>query len=274
MDNALAIISRSDAGKLRPINEDAVYVSPRLGLAILADGMGGYNAGEVASGMATSLLGAALEKRWQGGAPADAQAVRDAIAECIVASNEAIHAAAQSHSQYAGMGTTLVLAMFCGGWVTVAHVGDSRLYRLRGRQLTLLTRDHSLLQEQLDRGLISREEAGRAQHKNLVTRAVGIDLEVEADIASLDAQTGDLYLLCSDGLNDMLSDEEIAKLLLAHRRDLPAAADALVRAANDAGGRDNVSLILAQTGTAAVPVGGWLRRLLDCFGWRRKRCGN
>ena len=268
MDAMLEMVSRSDPGKLRPLNEDAVHIDPRLGFAVLADGMGGYNAGEVASGMATTLLAGALEKRWQAMPPAG-DAARGVIAACIAEANNAIHAAAQNHPHYAGMGTTLVLAMFATDAVIVAHVGDSRLYRLRGRDFSLLTHDHSLLQEQLDRGLISAADARRSQHKNLVTRAIGIDPEVEAEVATLDFRAGDIYLLCSDGLNDMLPDADIAAALKAHGGDLQAAADALVRAAIDAGGRDNVSLILVRGKDRTAPGGGWLRRLLGFLGWGR-----
>ena len=261
MDAGWEMVSRSDIGKLRAHNEDAVYVNALLGLAILADGMGGYNAGEVASGMATTLLGGDLEESLtaRGVDSYDAYIV---LQQGITRVNAAVYAAAQSQPQFAGMGTTLVMAVFQEDTVTVAHVGDSRLYRLRGRDLTLMTRDHSLLQEQLDAGKLSAAEARHAQHKNLVTRALGVDPDVEPSIQTHVAQAGDLYLLCSDGLNDMVEDEDIAEVLRARGSDLNVAATALVQRAIDAGGRDNVSLILVRGPGAAVPQ-PWWRRLLD-----------
>ena len=269
MANALEMVSRSDTGRLRSHNEDAVHIDPPRGLAILADGMGGYNAGEVASKMATDLIGCVLERTWaapgqEGGGEAAA-----AAADSIAQANNAVYQAAQSQSQYAGMGTTLVMTLFHGDAMTVAHVGDSRLYRLRAGKLALLTRDHSLLQEQLDRGLVRAEDAHSAQNRNLVTRALGIDPDVLPDINSHELQAGDIYLLCSDGLNDMLEDADIAQTLREQAQNLARAATALVQKANDSGGRDNVSVILVRVaGGIAAP--SWFARLLSWLGRRLK----
>lgn len=266
MDKVLEMVSRSDIGRLRTHNEDAVRINPALGLAILADGMGGYNAGEVASGMVAELLGAALEQRWSSQGGERREEARTAAIDSIAHANQAVYAAAQSQPQYAGMGTTLVMALFHGEALTVAHVGDSRLYRLRGGELSLLTRDHSLLQEQLDLGIVRAEDARRAQHRNLVTRALGVDPQVEPDVASHETRPGDIYLLCSDGLNDMVEDAEIAAILRARGADIDAAATALVERANDGGGRDNVSVILVR-----LPAGAaWWRR---AAAWWRGVCG-
>ncbi|MDR2614240.1 MAG: Stp1/IreP family PP2C-type Ser/Thr phosphatase [Candidatus Accumulibacter sp.] len=249
MSEALEIVARTDPGKVRGHNEDAVFIDPARGLAILADGMGGYNAGEVASGIATSFLASALETSFfdpvdgvseAGGRPS----ASDSFAESIRQANLAIYNAACSEPVYAGMGTTLVMALFFDNRITVAHIGDSRLYRLRDGRFTAMTRDHSLLQEQIDRGMISTEEARFARNKNLVTRALGVEPSVESEIHTYDARPGDIYLLCSDGLNDMVSDEEIHQILRRRPDDLAMAADRLVWAANEHGGRDNVSVIL------------------------------
>jgi protein phosphatase len=144
------------------------------------------------------------------------------------------------------MGTTLVAALFHDNQVTVAHVGDSRLYRLRGDELSVVTRDHSLLQEQIDCGMISREEARFSQNKNLVTRALGVDPVVDVEINDYPVQQGDIYLLCSDGLNDMVEDEEIQLTLQLLSANLELAATQLIEMANDNGGRDNVSVILVK----------------------------
>jgi protein phosphatase len=234
---------------VRSHNEDAILANVACGLAILADGMGGYNAGEVASGMAISLLGGELERAISAVKSAPSRAAKhfvphQAIAAEIARVNTAIYEAAQSQSQYAGMGTTLVVAVFRDNAMTVAHIGDSRLYRFRDDHLEQLTRDHSLLQEQIDIGMITQEEARRSENKNLVTRALGVDPTVQAEIADFDTLPGDLYLLCSDGLTDMVEDEQIQRTLLALSANLELTATQLVQMANDNGGRDNVSVVL------------------------------
>lgn len=268
--DVLEIVARTDPGMVRSHNEDAVFSSAEHGLAILADGMGGYNAGEVASGMATTLLASSLSVA----SSAKLQDVhRDTgkrvshkyLTDEVAAANQAIFQAAQSQSQYAGMGTTLVMAWFYDNLVTVAHIGDSRLYRLRGDEFQQITRDHSLLQEQIDSGVISPEEAKFSQNKNLVTRALGVDPEVEAEIHDYDVEPGDIYLLCSDGLNDMVDDDEIAMTLQALSANLALAADQLVQMANDNGGKDNISVILVKVrGDYGVPR-GWLDSILAWF---------
>ena len=249
MSGALEIVARTDPGLVREHNEDAVFVNPARGVVILADGMGGYNAGEVASGMATSFLSSALETSFfepvRGAADGRPSASR-CLEECIGQANTAIYNAALSEPQYSGMGTTLVMALFSDDRVAVAHIGDSRLYRLRDEQFTVVTHDHSLLQEQIDQGLITAEEARFAQHKNLVTRALGVEPAVESEIHEYDVLPGDLYLFCSDGLNDMLPDDEILLALQTLSVNLELAADQLIQMANDNGGRDNVSVILVK----------------------------
>ena len=266
LSQALQIVSRSDAGMVRSHNEDAIYVNAACGLAILADGMGGYNAGEVAAGMATTLLGSELEKCFQRTPPhkpdASGKPYAHAAVEAEIArTNAAIYQAAQSQPQYAGMGTTLVMAVFYDNSMTVAHIGDSRLYRLRGDDFRQITKDHSLLQEQIDSGLITPAEARRSRNKGLVTRALGVDPVVEPEIRDYDTQPGDIYLLCSDGLNDMVEDQEIGLTLRTLSGNLELAADRLVQTANDNGGRDNVSVILVRIAREYPAARGWLARL-------------
>ncbi|NIC41189.1 Stp1/IreP family PP2C-type Ser/Thr phosphatase [Aquabacterium sp. A08] len=236
--------SLSDRGRVRANNEDAVAVDRDLGLAVLADGMGGYNAGEVASALATAEVQRQLRAALPRGSNAPRE-VRRALQHSVEAANLAIYEAALSRPDWRGMATTLVVALFGGARLTVGHVGDSRLYRLRQGQLALLTRDHSLLQEQIDAGLLSPDMARVAQYKNLVTRAVGVEPLVALELSEHVVQAGDTYLLCSDGLNDMLSDGEIAQIL-THAPPLAQAGQALLDAANAAGGRDNISLVLVQ----------------------------
>jgi len=251
LSGALEIVVRTDPGLVRELNEDAVFASPERGLVILADGMGGYNAGEVASGMAVSFLSSALETSFFDPAAASCdKAGRSFASRCLEESiglaNMAIYNAAVSEPQYAGMGTTLVMALFADNRMTVAHIGDSRLYRMRDDRLAVVTRDHSLLQEQIDSGMITAEEARYSQNKNLVTRALGVEPSVESEINEYDVVPGDVYLLCSDGLNDMLPDEDIELALQTLSVNLELAATQLIQMANDNGGRDNVSVILVK----------------------------
>ena len=252
LNTALEIVLRTDPGIVRGHNEDAVFANPNQGFVILADGMGGYNAGEVASGMATMLLSSEMENAFATSPPHELDEesgqrfARRCLLEKIAVANAAIYHSAESQPQYAGMGTTLVAALFCDNQLTVAHIGDSRLYRLRGEEFALLTRDHSFLQEQIDSGVLSVEEARFSQNKNLVTRALGVDPVVEAEIQDYEVQAGDIYLLCSDGLNDMVEDEEIQLTLHMLSANLELAATQLVQMANDNGGRDNVSVILVK----------------------------
>lgn len=247
---ALEVVQRTDPGRVRSHNEDAVFSDAATGIVVLADGMGGYNAGEVASGMATTLLAAQLAGALGERAPQNLDTdearglARQYLLECIGEANAAVFRAAESQPQYQGMGTTLVAGLFYDNTLTLAHVGDSRCYRLRGGTLTQITKDHSLLQEQIDSGLYSPEQARRETPKNLVTRALGVEAIVEIDIEDHAVDSGDIYLLCSDGLSDMVGDAEIAMTLEFLAANLELAATQLVQMANDNGGRDNISVIL------------------------------
>ena len=252
--NALEIVTETSSGMVRTHNEDATRTVPACGLVVLADGMGGYNAGEVASGMATAVLASELEKAFAQKAPHEMDGDRSwaqiQLETEIALTNTSIYQAAQSQPQYAGMGTTLVCAVFYDNRVTVAHIGDSRMYRLREGVLETITRDHSLLEEQIAAGMITREQARHSQNKNLVTRALGVDPTVVPELHDHDVLPGDIYLLCSDGLNDMVEDEEIAMTLGALSANLPVCASQLIGQANDNGGRDKVSVILIKVKSA------------------------
>ena len=269
--DALEIVSQTNPGMVRSHNEDSVAQELACGLVVLADGMGGYNAGEVASGIAVSVLATEVCQHLQDASPTDRDEASGeelgvvVLRDSIQRANASIFHAAQSQAQYAGMGTTIVAGLFYDNRVVVGHVGDSRMYRLRGETLETITRDHSLLQEQIDGGMISVEDARVSKNKNLVTRAVGIDAEVMPEIHVHDALVGDIYLLCSDGLNDMVEDEDIQSALYAMQGNLPLAAEQLIQMANDNGGRDNVSVILVKVnGEFAVPH-GWLAKLSHWF---------
>lgn len=248
--SSLEIAKATHTGMVRSHNEDSIATDAEIGLAVLADGMGGYNAGEVASGIATALISSETREALVRQAPHEVDRATglpfamELLADIIAKANTSIFQSANSQPQYAGMGTTLVVALFCDNQMTIAHIGDSRCYRQRGGKLEQVTRDHSLLQEQIDSGLLTKEAAKRSQNKNLVTRALGIEPAVEAEIHIYPVQEGDIYLICSDGLNDMVEDEDIEMTLGALGANLPLAAEQLVEMANDNGGRDNISVVL------------------------------
>jgi len=253
--------TRTDAGRVRSNNEDAVLVDEALCLGILADGMGGYNAGEIASSMATTFIRTELG-RWleQAGRQANPRELRRAMEICVENANRAIFNASHGNPHYAGMGTTLVMGVFQDTRMMVGHIGDSRCYRLRGGQLSQVTRDHSLLQEQLDAGLITREQAAVSTQKNLVTRALGVEDAVMLEVNEIRVEPGDCFLMCSDGLNDMLGDDAIEGIL---RLDAPLQDKAaqLVDGANANGGRDNITVLLVQA-AVSKPRGGLISRWL------------
>jgi serine/threonine protein phosphatase PrpC len=249
LTGALEVVRLSDVGCHREHNEDAVASDIEIGLLVLADGMGGYRAGEVASEIATLTMLAELKEALTDFDPGQIDPVTGMQAESLLLidaaakANASVYSVSESQPQCAGMGTTLVAALFTNNKVLVGHIGDSRLYRFREGGLEQLTEDHSLIQ---DSGLLTREEAKLSNNKNLVTRAVGIDPEVELEIHEYDVVPGDIFLLCSDGLTDMVDDEDIQATLAGLGSDLQAAARRLVQMANDNGGKDNISVILAK----------------------------
>ena len=248
----------TDTGRVRANNEDAVAVHDTAGLVLLADGMGGYNAGEVAASMAISVVGSELAQ-WLEEAPdrVSMAAVRQVLLACVDNANHAILGAALANPQYLGMGTTLVVGVFHGNRLILCHVGDSRCYRLRGGELRQITRDHSWLQEQIDLGLLTPAQAAVSGLGNLVTRALGVDGEVHPEINEFAVEPQDLFLLCSDGLSDMVSDAELANLARLPI-SLADKAERMVAMANAQGGRDNISVLLAQAGPG--PGGGVKKR--------------
>ena len=266
LSNVIEIATATHSGMVRSHNEDSIAADAAVGLAVLADGMGGYNAGEVASGIAVAMISAEIKKNLTAiTGELDVATAEKLVGEHAVRANNAIFQASQSQPQYAGMGTTLVVALWHDDHMIVGHIGDSRLYRMRGSKLEQVTRDHSLLQEQIDSGLITKEQARHSQNKNLVTRAVGIDPEVEAEVHSYPVQAGDIYLLCSDGLNDMVTDEDMELTLSSLQANLPLAAEQLVQQANDNGGRDNVSVILVRVLKSFPARSGLVDRLKSWF---------
>lgn len=261
----------TDTGRVREHNEDAIGSDPDIGLMVLADGMGGYNAGEVASGIAVQTVtelaaeGATRENRNDidpmTGLMRQSIVLRDAVSRA----NKIIFQTAQSQTHCEGMGTTLVAALFYDNRVSIAHVGDSRAYRLRGDKFEQLTLDHSLLQELVDRGFYSEEEAQRSTNRNYVTRALGVEPTVEVEVQEVDARKGDVFLLCSDGLPDMVEDEDIHLTISTFNASLETVGQQLVQLTNDHGGRDNVSVMLAQVIEPFTAKRGLVARLSKMF---------
>ena len=247
--------AQTDSGRVRTNNEDAVAFDEVTRLCVLADGMGGYNAGEIASGMATAFIKSELV-RWlsEAGPQANAGEVSRAIEICVDNANRSILNAAQANPAYAGMGTTLVVGVFQDALLMLGHIGDSRCYRWRGNKLVQITKDHSLLQEQLDAGFLTPEQAALSPNKNLVTRALGVENDVMLELHAHQVEACDLYLMCSDGLSDMMDDAAIARIL-QNGTSLDQMSEALVCQANENGGRDNITVLLIQAADTVVKRG-------------------
>ena len=241
----LAVYGLSDVGLSREHNEDSISWDIELGLIMLADGMGGHNAGEIASELAvTAIRDALLDVLTPEILDTKLIKCDEALREAVVYANEEIHEQANRRIECAGMGTTIVITLFHEDKVTYAHVGDSRIYRLRHGEFKQLTQDHSLVQEMIDNGYLSQEEAMISSSRNLITRALGISPDVEVDVCTEVLDGDDVYLLCSDGLSDLLNEQDMAGILIEQRDSLGSAAQQLVDLANERGGTDNISVIL------------------------------
>ena len=238
----MRIAARSDQGKVRANNEDCLAFDARLGIAVLADGMGGLRAGEVASATAVEAVMQHLVENTDRLGTDD---VGEMLREALELANRRVYALADSRREFSGMGTTLVVGAMHDGRFVTAHIGDSRAYRFRNGELARLTSDHSLVQQLVEQGILSAAEARRAPNRNIVTRAVGIEMDVECDLTEVDALDGDVFLLCSDGLTDMIDDATIARLCATHAVAEPTRiVDVLVNAALIEGGFDNVSVVV------------------------------
>lgn len=232
----------SDTGRRRRHNEDAYVLQPPV--FAVADGMGGAQAGELASRLATETVR-------QAGSDGDGV---ERVASLIQAANRRVYERSREDSAASGMGTTMTVALVEGGRVSIGHVGDSRAYLIRDGTLQQVTDDHSLVSELMRSGKLTREEADQHPQRSVITRVLGTDPEVDVDTYTVEAVAGDVFLLCSDGLNSMVGDETILRIVEDHRDDLDAAARALVRAANRSGGEDNVTVVffdIAEVGSDA-----------------------
>jgi protein phosphatase len=260
----IKIIGLSDTGRVREHNEDCIASDESLGLVILADGMGGCQAGEVASAMAVKIILQELKGliktlfRNQRHIKQHYHYATIQLEQAILTANQAIYETAEQHSRYHGMGTTIVAALFNKHFVSIAHVGDSRLYRLRDDEFRQLTKDHTVVQDLIDAGILKPHQARYDSRKHWVTRALGIDKQVKVDIQEQNILAQDTYLFCSDGLSDMLNDTEIHVLLKDTNHSLETKARLLIETANQKGGDDNISIMLVSPLTLRK---SWLQRL-------------
>jgi len=265
----LVIEARSDTGCVREHNEDNFGFDVDMGLAVLADGMGGYKAGEVASAIAiTSLVHTVIQIRGSeekvdlDGRRHEESAI---LYRALHHANQQVYDSAHENKECRGMGTTVSAAWFHGTKISIAHIGDSRIYRYRDYRLELLTTDHTVVQELVDHGFYTQEEAKASEQRNIVTRALGIDPVVEVDIYDYDARVGDIYLFCSDGLTDMVDDLDIANILRRSSTDLEYGTGELVNKALSNGGKDNVTVILARVEEGQTKNKSWAQRLNKLF---------
>lgn len=263
--------ARSDVGRHRTNNEDTYFADEQLGLFVVADGLGGHASGEVASRLAVETISQQMA-RWAAGGgapPAMGAAVGGGpeaathLANSIRFANQVIHETANCTPRYQGMATTVVAALVADGRVILGHVGDSRIYRVRDRKLEQLSRDHSLVREQVALGLISEDEAAVSPQRHVVTRALGMEPKVQVDVQVQEIQEGDTLLLCSDGLSDMVDEPVMLEAVVQAGDDLEAACSALVELANARGGRDNITAVLVQfSGVGRDARPGLWRRFL------------
>lgn len=271
LQGKIQIFGQTDVGLVRDHNEDAIGYEENIALAILADGMGGHRGGEMASAITVSTILEYVNDKIkkikpgtideESGYSAESLLIYDAITQA----NKKVHDSSLANAQYRGMGTTVVVTMFYDNRFTVAHVGDSRLYRLRDGELEQITRDHSLMQELIDREFYTIEQARSSFNKNLVTRAIGIEASVQIDVQEDIAMLDDIYLLCSDGVTDMIEDDLIQTVIINNCNDLEKAATEIIRLANEAGGKDNISALLIKPVKPFAAQNGLFSRFFDLF---------
>lgn len=270
----IEFVAQTDVGQVREHNEDYISCAENLGVSVLADGMGGLNAGEIASSMSVHLLMEELTAYREGKSnimselpeesmdlPMDSRVVKHAIEKA----NNAVFHVSQTQPQCRGMGTTIVVSLFYDNKLSVGHIGDSRMYRFRDDQLEQITKDHSFVQELIDKGLYTKEEARESNKKNVVTRALGVAPSVEVEVNEYKVKPGDVYLMCSDGLTDLVTDADIETSLRELGGNLGEVANHLVNVANASGGKDNISIVLARVSKPFPGDGGIVGRILNWF---------
>jgi protein phosphatase len=245
--------AKTDVGRKRQGNEDRFCLDPTLGLYVVADGMGGHAAGEVASRLAVETIQEWMGKYLSGAdvaivgpAAAAGSAEANFLLSSIRLANRIIFDSAKDRREYTGMGTTVVAVLAQDDRFVLAHVGDSRIYRIRRDHIVQISRDHSFVQEQVDSGMMSAAEAHQSQYRHMITRALGLKESVDVDLTEEPARPGDVLLLCSDGLSDLLDDEDMLVAVRDHAGDLDQACQALVDRANAKGGDDNITVLVVQ----------------------------
>lgn len=231
--------AQTDQGKIRASNEDSFIADPRTGVFVVADGMGGHAAGEIASRIAADTVNEVLSGRRED------SGMEEVLHQAVGAANRRVHETQKVQAGCRGMGSTLTVLTFSGERYYVAQVGDSRAYLMRDGNLVQLTHDHSLVWPLYTSGIITKEDICKNPRKNVITRSIGTQPEVEADLYSGDARPGDIYLLCSDGLTDVLTDADISRILSNGEPDPARLARVLVDAANAGGGPDNITAVIA-----------------------------
>lgn len=268
LNDYIEIVGLTDVGKVRQKNEDAIGSEPKIGLAILADGMGGHKGGEVASSMTVDTILEMVNENINNSQLENESEFSDqsvCIKEAVEYANQLVYSTQEAHEEYRGMGTTIVVLIFYENQVSVAHIGDSRCYLFRDNNLEQVTKDHSLLQELIDRGFYTPEEAKNSSNKNLVTRALGIDPSASPDVQENITKVGDLFLMCSDGLTDLVDDEFISLTLERFSDNLEVAAKQLITKANHNGGKDNISIVLCKINKDFSTKKGWFSKLVNWF---------
>lgn len=244
-DRKLEFAWMTDTGRVRTLNEDTVKVYPDMRLVVVADGIGGSSAGEIASGLAAQVIGDCYHAREH--LPKTREEAREAIRQAVLEANRRICDSSRRTARYSGMGTTVVTGYIGPDWMVFGHVGDSRLYLLRDHQLYQLTRDHSLIQEVVDQGFFpTLEDAQRyGIRQNILTRGLGSNEEVGVDVGDINLAPDDTFLFCTDGLSGMVSDRHLQKALIAHReKNLETLGQHLIKLAYQGGGADNITLAL------------------------------
>lgn len=264
-----AIAGKTDPGCVRTNNEDSLAIDQDLGLLVVADGMGGHNSGEVASRLATDtildycrkMLGGDRKMIPEGGDKSKSVPARQ-LEYFVQTANTMIYEKARAFAKDRGMGTTVVAALLDGPMMTVAHVGDSRFYVYRGGRLQVITQDHSLVMDQVRRGLITAEDAEKSGLQNILTRALGTESEVVVDVQDHPVLPGDTLLMCTDGLTKMVTESRICEILAAEREP-SSACDALIGEARKNGGVDNITVVIASVSAQANKgVKGFFDRIL------------
>ena len=271
LQGKIQIVGLTNTGRVRQNNEDCIGFDSALGLLVLADGMGGHLGGEVASSLSVDSIIKASQHHLpsiktgqidsETGFSLESICLQDAIEHA----NDLVYRKSTEQAELRGMGTTLVVLMFYDNRFSLAHIGDSRCYRFRNKQFEQITKDHSLLQELVDRGFYTPEEAKKSLNKNLVTKALGIDPTTTPDVQEDLVMKNDIYLLCSDGLSDLVEDEDISLTIQRFSDNLEEAAKQLITKANQNGGKDNISVILCRINEDFSESQGWFKKLIEWF---------